>query len=105
MTMYRIRGICRQTSFHRNGQKVAGSTIYIGKGSDVYLYETSFSSKTKLYLTMGHEYMYAYYNSIGMNGLSSGNHDEIYRWQSLQAYKWKAEDAVGLIDRIYVYLG
>lgn len=48
---------------------------------------------------MGHEYMYAYYNSIGMNGLSSGNYDEIYRWQSLQAYKWKAEDAVGLIDR------
>ena len=37
---------------------------------------------------MGHEYLHAYYNAIGLNKGYDGNHAQIYQWQSLQEEQW-----------------
>ena len=58
------------------------------KGSNVYLYKSSFSSSTNLYLTMGHEYLHAFYNASGLAGMYNGMHAYIYEWQSMQEEQW-----------------
>lgn len=58
--------------------------------SDVYIFKSAFSSKEQLYLTMGHEYMHAYYNLQGRYSeyQKKQQHASIYKWQFKQAQIW-----------------
>lgn len=78
-----------------NGKAYAtlGSCKYLGtgKGSDVYLFKSAFTSKEQLYLTMGHEYMHAGFNTmVTFSGKKSSyyKHAAIYQWQKTQAEIW-----------------
>ena len=82
------QGYSREGSLvkNREGDFVGGSTVDLGlfKGSDVYLYPSSFSSPEYLYLVMGHEYGHALFNSFGFLG-DENQHFAISQWMFQQA--------------------
>lgn len=70
---------------NKQGKFVKGTTEYLGfgKGSRVYLYCDAFVSQDMLYLTLGHEYIHAGFNDLGlMNG--KNQHASIYKWENYQ---------------------
>jgi hypothetical protein len=76
------------------GNPVRGTTVFLGtgNGSDVYLYKAAFTSKERLYLTMGHEYLHAGYFSTGLMNTKS-QHASIYKWEAYQAKAWGFEES------------
>ena len=77
--------------FNEKGQLAGGSTVYngIGKGSDVFLYKTAFTSKEKLYLVMGHEYIHVNFNANGYARSIRAQERAAYKWNIDQAKAWK----------------
>jgi hypothetical protein len=67
---------------------VDGLTIYLGeKRSDVYLFKTAFTSKEKLFLVMGHEYIHSAFNFGGH--LDNNKQEAVaYQWSHGQSTKW-----------------
>ena len=77
--------------FNSKGEGVGGTARYLGNGkTDVYLYKWAFTSKERLYLTMGHEYLHAGYNTLSefVNKIDI-QHTYIKYWESTQASVWK----------------
>ena len=71
--------------YNIDGKQCLGTTKYRGKGlSDVYLYKAAFVANEQLYLTMGHEYMHALYNSYNLFN-DKLQHKVIYQWEYDQA--------------------
>ena len=74
------------------GKSYSGVTIYrgISKGSDVYLFKQSFTSKDQLYMVMGHEYIHVYFNANGYGHSAYENPTEraAYKWNIDQAKAW-----------------
>ena len=72
--------------YNSNNNRVKGLSVTkrFGK-SDVYLFKEAFVSKQQLYLTMGHEYGHAFYNTLPFTLESNNEHTNIYRWQYEQA--------------------
>lgn len=71
------------------GKYVLGTTISngVGKGYNVYLYKSAFTSTKQLFLTMGHEYYHAGFNSMGL--MKDGpQHAFIRNWEYKHAVKW-----------------
>lgn len=71
--------------YNSNGNEVNGICIYNGikQGNDVYLFKSAFVCKEQLYISMGHEYMHASYNSLGLMNYSK-QHQAIYYWEKTQ---------------------
>ena len=71
---------------NKYGDIVGGSTVHLGlfKGSDIYLYPSSFSSPEYLYLVMGHEYGHALFFNYGFLG-EENHHFAISQWMYKQA--------------------
>ena len=77
---------------NETGAQILGVTRYLGtgNGSDVYMAMAAFSSKEKLYLTLGHEFLHVGYNiSIDQFSVGDRQHRAIYKWQLDQAKLWK----------------
>jgi hypothetical protein len=71
---------------------IDGVTKYLGtgKGSNVYLAKTAFTSPARLYLTMGHEYIHVGFNSVGK--MNSNQQEAVaYKWNEGQATLWKLD--------------
>jgi hypothetical protein len=68
------------------GKQVLGATAYyVDKGSDVYLFKQAFVAKEQLFLTMGHEYMHAFFFTFP-NYLSHDlQHNATWIWEYQQA--------------------
>jgi hypothetical protein len=69
---------------------VDGLTTYLGKGknSNVYLYKNAFTSPEKLFLTMGHEYIHAGFNSLG-NSFDVNKQEAVaWDWSNRQSHAW-----------------
>ncbi len=66
--------------------------------SDIYIFKSAFTSKEQLYLTMGHEFMHAYYNLQGRHSeyQKLQQHASIYKWQYKQARIWKFNENIYL---------
>lgn len=75
--------------YSTQNKPVRGTTVYLGtgKGSDVYLYKSAFTSKEQLYFTMGHEYLHAGFNYMGLLCPNS-QHASISKWEMYQAKIW-----------------
>lgn len=71
--------------YNSNGNEVNGICIYNGikQGNDVYLFKSAFVCKEQLYISMGHEYMHASYNSLRLMNYSK-QHQAIYYWEKTQ---------------------
>jgi hypothetical protein len=78
-----------------DGKEVFGITVRINKTqSDIYLFKGAFSSKSELYLSMGHEIIHANLNAAGY--LTGGSHTivkqhhaVIFGWESAQSKAFK----------------
>ena len=77
--------------YNKKWEQLGGSAIYngIGKGSNVYLYKTAFTSMENLYLMMGHEYIHVYFNANGYYYALSSQEVAAYQWMIDQATIWK----------------
>ena len=74
--------------YNSNGKICMGSCQYLGKRqSDVYLYKSAFVNGKELYLTMGHEYMHANFNYLGLRN-SNSQHASIFMWEYQQCHSW-----------------
>ena len=75
------------------GRNAGGATIYngFGKGSNVYLFKSSFTSMEQLYLTMGHEYIHVYFNAHGFSKNIAPQEKAAYKWNIDQARAWKID--------------
>ena len=54
----------------------------------MYLAKAAFASAQQLYLTMGHEFLHAGFNQLGMM-TASKQHAAIYKWEAQQSTLWK----------------
>ncbi|GHT62536.1 hypothetical protein AGMMS50239_16120 [Bacteroidia bacterium] len=84
----------------QTGEYVGGLTKNLGtkwygasKGSNVYIFKSAFTSKEKLFLTMGHEYIHAAFNFGGH--LNINRQEAVaYKWNYNQATKWNFSASV-----------
>jgi len=84
----------------KTGEFVDGLTMDLGRkywgvfgpkiGSNIYLSMSAFTSPENLFLTMGHEYIHAAFNSIGYEASNYTNKQEAvaYKWSYNQASRW-----------------
>ena len=71
--------------------EVGGTTIYngIGKGSDVFLFKTSFYNEPTLYIAMGHEFIHISFNNNGFYNVDNNvQHLTTSDWARDQLYRW-----------------
>ena len=76
--------------YHGNDE-VGGTTINngIGKGSDVFLFKTSFYNEPTLYIAMGHEFIHATFNYNGLYNVNKNiQHAITDSWGSEQLKLW-----------------
>jgi hypothetical protein len=85
--------------------EIWGSAVYRGFGkTDVYLYKGAFTSHERLWLTMGHEYLHAGYNTIsGFEDKKDLHHAAITKWQYDVARLWNF-DVNGYYDAYKPFL-
>ncbi|MCL2598083.1 MAG: hypothetical protein FWD66_10645, partial [Paludibacter sp.] len=87
---------------------VEGTTKYlgIGKGSNVYLYKSGFTSPAKLYVTMGHEYIHAGLNTTFLQGYKNTQEAYAYKWNYQQISAWSYVNTFykSLADKYASYL-
>ena len=76
--------------FNPKGAHVGGVTEFngIGKGSNVYLFKSAFTSMERLYLVMGHEYLHVYFNANGYSMSHKAKERVSYKWNIDQAKVW-----------------
>ncbi len=79
--------------YNIKGDEVRGITRYLGnKLSDVYMFQAAFTSKSRLYLSLGHELLHVAYNSGGIgftDFMKNAKHASIHKWQAQQSIIWK----------------
>jgi len=72
--------------YNSAGNRVRDLTVHQGIGnSDVYLFKEAFMSKPQLFLTMGHEYGHAYFNTLSFTLDIKNAHSIINTWEYQQA--------------------
>ena len=95
--------------FSPKNKPVGGVTVYNGIGkrtgtrSDVYLFKVAFTSKEKLYLTMGHEYVHVYLNYGGTTLDEVAQERVAYKWSMDQANAWNMTKDASHYEKWYNY--
>ena len=74
--------------YNTSGQAVYGACRRLTPTSfGTYVFQSACSSKYQLYLTLGHEYMHAYFLNAGILG-DDKHHEIIHDWQYKQSLEW-----------------